>query len=258
MLAAHRQRELEAIVSKQGSARVSDLASHFNVTEETIRRDLDKLESDGRLQRSHGGAVSLNREGEEQPYWVREITNLREKDQIATEALKRIGEDNTLYLDASSTVLQLARILPDQPMTIMSHSLQVALALMNHTQARVLCPGGFLSAPSLSVVGPITEKSLADIHVDFFFTSCRALSADHGIMAANEEQARVRQMMIQRAEHVILMADISKIGKKSLFEIAALTAAEELITNKPTTEEKAQQLTKIEHIIKVTRCGEHE
>ena len=256
MLAAQRQRNLEAIVREQGSARVAELATHFDVTEETIRRDLDKLEAEGRLRRSHGGAVRLERESDEQPYWIREVTNLREKDAIAAEALSRIRPGDTVYFDASSTVLQLARILPDQSLTIMSHSMQVALALMNHTKARVLCPGGSLSAPSLSFIGPITEKNLTDIHVNHFFTSCRGVSAEYGMTDANEEQARVRQIMIARADHVILMADITKIGQRSLFEIAQLNDVDELITNAPRTENEQQQLALLDTKVSTTLVGE--
>src|SRR5438045_5215952 len=119
MLAVERLREIEKRIKRDGSARVADLARELSVTEETIRRDLEKLEDDRKILRSHGGAVAPA--NGEIPHTERESQQAAEKSAIAREAVKRVSEGDTLFIDASSTALELARILPDMPLTVLTN-----------------------------------------------------------------------------------------------------------------------------------------
>src|SRR5690606_2933908 len=137
MLALQRYEIITKIVNERGSVRVSELSEICGVTEETIRRDLERLESQGRLRRSHGGAVSLNDEQQEIPFFEREITNVMEKKAIAQEAVKHVSEGDSIILDASSTAWYMASILPNMRLTVLTNAIKVALELSSKDKIEV-------------------------------------------------------------------------------------------------------------------------
>lgn len=229
MLALERQREILAVLAEKGGVRVTELAQRFDVTEETIRRDLDKLESDGKLVRSHGGAVI---QGEaETPYWQREFVNAQQKDAIAREAAKILEEGDTLILDASSTSWFLARRLPDFPLTVITNSLQVMLVLGERAHCKVISPGGTLVHASLSFVGSEAQLALRRYHARRLFMSCRAFDLQRGACDISEEQAMVRRVMMEISDECNLLMDSSKLGLRSLSVIAPPTAFTRIITD---------------------------
>lgn len=158
MLVAERYEKIVELVNERGSIRVSELSRLCGVTEETIRRDLDKLEKEGRLKRSHGGAVSIKDPQPETPYSEREITNVEEKRMIAREAVKHIRPKDRIILDASTTAWYMASIIPDIPLTVLTNSIKVSLELSAKQQIEVISTGGILTAKSLSYVGPLAER----------------------------------------------------------------------------------------------------
>src|SRR4051794_5024499 len=115
MLMLERQRKIADLVSSRQSVRVSELSRLFSITRETVRHDLETLEREGRLKRSHGGAVSVESPSAELHFSKREVRNVLEKRAIAAHALKGIAEGDAVLMDASSSVLELARLLPDKP-----------------------------------------------------------------------------------------------------------------------------------------------
>ncbi len=131
MLVAERHEKITALVNEKGSIRVSELSQIFKVTEETIRRDLEKLENEGKLQRSHGGAVSIKEQDIEAPYFEREIRNVKEKMVVAEEAIKFVSTNDRIILDASTTAWYMAKRLPDLPLTVLTNSMKVAMKLAN-------------------------------------------------------------------------------------------------------------------------------
>src|SRR5699024_8012836 len=160
MLVAERQQKIIGIVNQRKSVRVSELSKIFKVTEETIRRDLERLEKDKKLARSHGGAISLHpNDSLEIPYSEREIINVKEKQQIALESIKQVQEGNKIILDASTTAWYMAKTLPDIPLTVMTNSIKVAMELSKKKQIMVIATGGTLLSKSLSYVGPLAEAS---------------------------------------------------------------------------------------------------
>src|SRR5699024_10069793 len=129
MLAKERQRKIVEIVNEKSSVRVSELSKEFSVTEETIRRDLEKLEAAQLLQRSHGGAISIMKDQQELSYTEREIMHAKEKKEIAIEAVKLIDLGDRIVLDASTTAWYMARELPNMPLTVITNSIKVATEL---------------------------------------------------------------------------------------------------------------------------------
>jgi DeoR/GlpR family transcriptional regulator of sugar metabolism len=231
MLVAERQREIVGLIERERSVRVTQLARRFSVTEETIRRDLERLEREGKLVRSHGGAVSSDWGGREAPAAERAVLYVPEKTAIAREAVTRIGEGDTILVDASTTALQMVRLIPDMPLTVVTNSIQVCLELVRCPRVRIVCTGGALSAASLSFVGSRAEEMLADYHVNRLFFSCTGIDLDHGLSDVNEAQAALKQRMLAAADHSYLLADRSKFGIRALKRFGQLADVQTLITN---------------------------
>lgn len=231
MLVAERQQKIVELVNEKASLRVSELSKFFSVTEETIRRDLEKLENEAKLRRSHGGAVRIQQASPEIPYSEREITNVQEKKEIADEAIKQIGEGDRIILDASTTAWYMAKSLPDVSITVLTNSIKVALALSNKKKVTVISIGGTLLPRSLSYAGPLAERSLDMYHVNKAFVSCKGLHLQRGMSESNELQAKVKEKMVQIADEVFVMVDHSKFGVQALTHVADLKQIDHVITD---------------------------
>ncbi|MCD9021813.1 DeoR/GlpR family DNA-binding transcription regulator [Cohnella silvisoli] len=244
MLVAERYEKIVSLVGERGSIRVSELSELCQVTEETIRRDLDRLERSGRLRRSHGGAVSVKDvpQHPEIPYALREITHAEEKKRIALEAIKRIQPKDRILLDASSTAWYMASDVPDLPLTVLTNSIKVATELSNKEKIEVISTGGILAQRSLSFVGPLAERSLDAYHVDKVFLSCKGVHLERGISESNELQARIKERMIGMADEVILLADSSKFGVQAFTHVADLAEVDVIITDRRIAKETKEQL----------------
>ncbi|MUT66817.1 DeoR/GlpR family DNA-binding transcription regulator [Paenibacillus sp. NEAU-GSW1] len=243
MLVAERYEKIVQLVNERGSIRVSELSELCGVTEETIRRDLDRLEQTGKLRRSHGGAVSVKEQQQpETPYAEREITHADEKKRIAQEAIKLIQPNDRILLDASSTAWYMASNLPDIPLTVLTNSIKVAVELSGKEKIQVISTGGLLASRSLSYVGPLAERSLDAYYVNKLFLSCKGVHLDKGISESNELQARIKHKMIGIADQVILLADASKFGVQAFTHVADLTDVNAIITDRRIPKAVADQL----------------
>ena len=220
MLALERHRRLIDLLNKQGGVRTAEVARRLGVTEETVRRDFEKLEAEGVLLRSHGGAVRLESTRREFPVEEREEQNAAAKNRIAQAAVRRIRPGQTILFDASTTALQVARLLPDAPLTVLTNALQTALALVEKPSIHVTLLGGALMSASRSCTGWPAEQMLELFRIDTAYISCRGLDATRGPSEATEEQARLKRCIVERAEEVCLMADASKAGVSSSFFFA--------------------------------------
>ncbi|WP_026962858.1 DeoR/GlpR family DNA-binding transcription regulator [Alicyclobacillus herbarius] len=231
MLMADRHRKIVELVEREGSVRVSELSELFQVTEETIRRDLDKLEAEGKILRTHGGAVRSDEPGLEIPVSEREIERIEQKRAIAAKAIEWVEPGDQIILDASTTAWQMAKILPDIPLIVVTNSVKVIMELAGKDNIQVISVGGNLAARSLSFVGPLAERSLDNYHVRKLFMSCGGCHLDYGISEATEEQARVKAKMIANADDVILLVDSSKFQRRAFTQIAPVETADVVITD---------------------------
>ncbi|MBS4217567.1 DeoR/GlpR transcriptional regulator [Bacillus sp. FJAT-49711] len=232
MLVAERHKKIVEIVNSRLSIRVSELSDIFAVTEETIRRDLEKLESEGKLERSHGGAVSIQEPESEIHFSERVITNVPEKKAIAKEAAEQVHSSDRIILDASTTAWYMAKELPNIPLTVLTNSIKVVMELSKKEKIEVISTGGKLLSRSLSYVGPLAEQSIANYHVDKAFISCTGVHLIDGLSDSNELQALLKKQMMIRAENVYLMADSSKFGKRAFSQILPLQEVNAVITDK--------------------------
>lgn len=241
MLVAERHTKMAAIVNENGSSRVSELSKIFRVTEETIRRDLEKLESEGILKRSHGGAVSVKVIGFESPYFEREIRNVKEKMEVAEEAVKYVSINDRIILDASTTAWYMAKILPDMPLTVVTNSLKVTMELANREKVSVISIGGTLLQKSLSFVGPQTTDALGAYHVNKAFISGQGIHPVRGLSDSNEMQALVKKKMSKISDEVYLLADGSKFGLQAFSKVVPIEEIDFIITDSNTSPEQLQE-----------------
>lgn len=243
MLVAERHKKITAIVDEKGSIRVSELSQIFSVTEETIRRDLEKLENEGKLQRSHGGAISVKQEGQiELPYFEREVRNVKEKMAVADEAIKYVEVNDRIILDASTTAWYMARRLPDMPLTVITNSMQVMLELSTREKISVISCGGSLLAKSLSFVGPLATSALEPYRVNKAFISCQGIHDERGISDSNELQSMVKKKMVEIADKVYVLADYTKFGVQAFSRIAPLESINYIITDSKTDQKYIHSL----------------
>ncbi|WP_405080288.1 DeoR/GlpR family DNA-binding transcription regulator [Paenibacillus chitinolyticus] len=253
MLVAERWQKILALVNERGSIRVTELSELCGVTEETIRRDLDKLESEGRLMRSHGGAVRVGESQPEIPFKERETVHADLKRSIAREAVKHIRENDRIILDASTTAWYMAQILPDEPLTVLTNSIQVAVELSSKEKIQVVSTGGRLLPQSLSYAGPLAERSLDTYHVDKAFLSCKGVHTARGISESSELQALVKAKMVAISDEVFLLADHSKFGLQSFAHVASWERIGHVITDSATSADSLETLR--EKGVKVTRLS---
>ncbi|SDN19869.1 transcriptional regulator, DeoR family [Paenibacillus sp. yr247] len=237
MLVAERWQRIVQLVNERGSIRVTELSELCQVTEETIRRDLDRLESEGKLMRSHGGAVSVREAQTEVPFKERETAHADFKNSIAKEAVSHIREHDRIILDASTTAWFMAKLIPDMPLTIITNSMKVALEVSGKEKIQVISTGGLLSPKSLSYVGPLAERSLDMYHVHKLFLSCKGVHIQRGISESSELQALIKRKMISIADETYLLADHSKFGMQSLTQVAGWTEIKHLITDGQTNKD---------------------
>ncbi len=215
MLALERHRRLLDFLNEKGSGRTTVLARMLNVTEETVRRDFEKLEKDGVLIRSHGGAMRLETQRREFPVGERASQNAPEKRKIARRALRLIEQGQTIFLDPSTTIHQLARLIPDHPLTILTNSLQIPPLFVDKPEVHVVLLGGNFRSSSLSCVGYAAVQMLDLFRIDMAFMSCRGIDVERGLSEATEEQATLKRHVIGQVPALYLLADATKLGLAS-------------------------------------------
>lgn len=235
VIAVQRHRLIVKHVLGHGAARVSDLARTFDVTEETIRRDLRTLARQGVIARTHGGAVALDPgiDVEEPPYDAREATNREAKEAIARAALRHVPPKSVIALDASSTVCTLARLLPDEPLTVVTNSLVICSLLARRRHIEVICTGGTLESDSMAFTGLHARRTIESLNINALFFSCRGVDFDRGLSEANDRHASIKLQMIESSQRRVLLVDSSKLGGQSTVFIGPIGLADCVLTERP-------------------------
>ncbi len=232
MLAIERRNKILAMLQRDSRVVVSDLSASFHVTEETIRRDLEKLEKEGFAKKTYGGAIINESLNVDLPYTVRKKANVTNKQYIA-EIISSIVEDGDhIMMDASSTAVYAAKHLKNKKnITIITNSIEILLELSEVAGWKVLSTGGTLREGSLSLVGYQAEKMITNYHVDKAIISCKGIDMEKGISDSNEMDAHIKKLMLESANIKILAADNSKFDKISFTKIEDLSAIDILITD---------------------------
>lgn len=231
MFAEERRQKILEIIGREQVVKVLDLSAFFNVSEATIRRDLQELEEAGFLKRTHGGAISNQAATFEPSLAEKEDQYQAEKIAIAGVAVQLVQEGDTVMLDAGSTTLQIARNLKQKRnITIVTNAVNIAWELAAGN-AEVILLGGNLRQRTLSLVGPITENILSGLYVDKLFLATNGLDLKKGLTTPNLAEAQTKKAMLNSAKEVILVADHSKFGRVSFSHICNLDRINCLITD---------------------------
>lgn len=233
MLAVERQHRILDMLLKARAVTTARAAKALAVSEETVRRDFEKLEADGHLSREHGGAVRVNDSRSDLPLDSREMANVTEKAAIADVALAQIQAGDTVFFDASSTVFHLAGRLANREVTVLTNALKVAVELARQPAVQVILVGGEVNHGSLSCQGALADQMLENYHLQKAFMSCRGLDAERGLSEANAGQAGLKRRIIKLADRTIVLADHTKMGLQSSYFFARLWDVDTLITDRP-------------------------
>lgn len=215
-----------------GRVDVATLAVDFQVTTETIRRDLTILERHGLLRRVHGGAIPVERLGFEPALATRDVTMTEAKDRIAKAALAEVPAEGAILLDAGSTTGRLADQLPvDRELTVVTHSLTIAMALSARPNLTLMLLGGRLRGRTLATVDAWTLRSLHDTFVEVAFMATNGISTERGLTTPDIAEATVKRAAIASAQRTVLLADHTKVGNDCFARFADVTDIDTFITD---------------------------
>jgi len=236
MLAEERRFRICEILNTQRTISASELCSTLKVTKATIRRDLAALEDEGMLVRSHGGAVSRMSSTKFQPsYDALARSNSEEKQAIAREAEKLILDGDTVFLEGSTTVLELARRLHNRNrLTVVTNSPTIVCQLQHSNGVTVLCTGGDLQKDTFYFSGEWAQRALAEIRLDKAVLGVSAIDPGYGISTANHAEAQIKKMIIKAAKTRIALADHTKFGKQSFAYEGPISDINVLVTDAAT------------------------
>ncbi|MEW1643437.1 DeoR/GlpR family DNA-binding transcription regulator [Streptomyces sp. NPDC091219] len=232
MYAPERQQEILRLARDGGRVDVVSLAEEFQVTAETIRRDLKALDRAGLVRRVHGGAIPAGRLDFEPDLAERESTAADEKDRIAKAALAELPTQGTVILDAGTTVARLAGIIPlEAELTVVTHSLPIAARLADHPGMQLHLVGGRVRHRTRAAVDAWALRAYAEIRADVVFVAANGFSAGHGLTTPDLAEAAVKRAAIAAARRVVLLADSAKHGQEHFARFGALSDVDLLITD---------------------------
>lgn len=239
MTTYERRQSLLDILRNQPGLRVPELAKMLDVSEGTVRNDLNALESTGLLRRVHGGAVLEDQDHFQNNSFMRRYKqNAAAKLAIARQAALLIQDGDSILLDASSTAYCLARALAGRSrLRVMTNGFEVARELARNSSNTVILIGGVVNNDSSSVTGLLSEQIITDMHIDKAFFSCSGFSVERGMTEVHLEEAQLKRKAIESAKQVYALVDSSKFGKEDLTPFARPMQITHLFTDSGITEE---------------------
>ncbi|MEV0694660.1 DeoR/GlpR family DNA-binding transcription regulator [Streptomyces sp. NPDC050388] len=240
MYAPERQQEILRLARDGGRVDVVSLAEHFQVTAETIRRDLKSLDRAGLVRRVHGGAIPVGRLDLEPDLAERETTAAAEKERIAKAALAELPNEGTMIVDAGSTVALFAGSLPvELSLTVVTHSLPVAARLADHPGIQLHLIGGRVRHRTRAAVDAWALRAYGEIRADVLFVAANGYSVEHGLTTPDLAEAAVKRAAMAAARRVVLLADSSKYGQEHFARFGGMNDVDLLITDSGLSPEDA-------------------
>lgn len=234
MLAIERRNEILEKLQTDRRVVVSELSQLYDVSEETIRRDLEKLVNDGYAIKSYGGAVINENINIELPFNIRKNRNIVGKQHIADLVSNVIQDGDSIMLDASSTAVYIAKTLQEKGkknLTIITNSIEIIVELFDVQNWKILSTGGVSREGSFALVGPQTDRMLRTYHVDKAIISCKGIDMTAGVTDSDDLHANNKTTMLKAAKDRILAIDSSKFDKIAFTEIGSLDDLTMVITD---------------------------
>lgn len=231
MFAEERKSKIIESLNKYGKVKVCDLSQRYEVSEVTIRRDLQELEEDKLIKRVHGGAV-LNDNTKFEPTFSEKIDKFYdEKESVGSLAASMIVDGDTVALDAGTTTLSIARHIVAKNITVLTNSVDIAYELTKKQDVEVIVTGGALRWETRAMVGPVADNTLKNFRVDKAFIGTNAICIINGLSTPNIIEANTKREMIKIAKQTIVVCDHTKFNTVSFAKIVDLDSVDIIITD---------------------------
>ncbi|MBP1202900.1 DeoR family transcriptional regulator of aga operon [Duganella sp. 1411] len=244
MLVEERRRRIRELVGERGRITVAELVAMFDISQVTVRSDLNALAEIGAVVRTRGGALA-QRADEDLPIGVKQTLRRAEKVRIAEAAVRLIGEGQTIVLDSGTTTAEIAkqiRGLKLQSVNVITNALNIAVLLAGAPHVTLIMLGGVLRPSSYSLGGPQAEAALQGLHADILFLGFDGLDPEIGVMTPHLLEARLNSRMLEIARSVVAVGDSSKLGRRSLSVIARIEQVDRIITDAGAAPETVEAL----------------
>lgn len=239
-----RHQEILSLTHESGRVEVADLSARFNVTGETIRRDLSELQELRLVRRVHGGAVAWEMNHFEPLVAVRKDLSDEEKRRIAKLAINELPDTGSVIIDSGTTLTRFAEAIPaDNSLRVVTNSLVTAQVLAEHEDMEVIVVGGKVRSNTMAMVDAAAIESLEPLRVDTLFVSSDGLSPEQALTTPYRQEALLKEAMIRSARRVVALVDHSKFGQEHFIRFAEWSDIDVLITN---AEANATAIAKIE------------
>lgn len=236
MLTSQRKQLIVEKLEAEGQVQSKALSILFDVSEDTIRRDLRELAAEGRLQRVHGGALPSS--SAIAPFAERQFVKMDAKKKVAQKGAQLISSGQVVIVDGGTTTAELITFLPpDLHITVVTHSPSIALGLVNHPSVEVILIGGRLYKHSIVAVGTGAIEGIGNIHADLFFMGVTGIHPDAGLTTGDFEEACIKRAFSGRAAETIVLASPEKINTASSFVIGDVCLANTIVVDESTDED---------------------
>lgn len=246
ILSEARRRKILEWLQEEGSARVRDLSAAFEVSEVTIRQDLERLESEGHITREHGGAFLNTLSTQVGSMTFQHSENMDKKRAIGSLAASLVKNGETLIIDAGSTTTEVALNLSDRrDLTVITNALNIALILGAVPGNAVHMPGGQFKAPTLSLSGDKAVEYFRDVFAGKLFLATAGVAVDAGLTYPSFADLELKKAMIKSATHTYLVADSTKINRSSFTRLGTLEVVNTFITDDGISDADAKAFNEI-------------
>ena len=245
LLAEGRRRKILELVEQAGQVTIHDVVKRFAVSAVTARSDLDALSANGVVLRSHGGAVRYE-PAQDYPLKLKATLHKLEKSRIGQAAAKLVRPNETIILDSGTTTAEIAKSLKNTKLkfTVITSALNIANELADAAEISLIMLGGLLRTISYSFVGPQAETMLRDLHADRLFLAVDGFDVESGPYTPDVLEAQLNGLMMKVSREVTVVADSTKLGRRSLFRIGPVENVHRLITDTRAPEEFMDGLRK--------------
>ncbi len=244
LLPAERRNRILEFIEKYKSAQIKELAATIEISEATIRRDLEILSSEGLIKRTHGGAIIPSQSTSFEPLYSEKFSDsVEEKRLIGEKAASLVKDGDTLILDSGSTTYQIAKhLIHHRNLTIITHDLIIASNVEFHPSTIVMVTGGIKREGFNVLIGSHVETLLRTVKVDKSFLSADAIDINHGITNATFAEVAIKELIISAAKKVFLVADHSKFGNIALVKVCPIEEVDYIITDSGIEESSLEAL----------------
>jgi DeoR/GlpR family transcriptional regulator of sugar metabolism len=239
-----RQLQIQHFIEERQRVSIEELCSAFDISSATVRRDLDVLETMGRIKRFHGGAIAMHNAPLESPIHLRAVQEVEAKRRIGQAAAALVKDGESIFLGSGTTVLEIANNLRERRITVITNSLLVTNALAGQSTIELVNVGGVLRHSEFSFIGHITQQALAELHVGKVFMGIHAIHPEMGLMSEYLPETQTDRAIISIGRQIVIAADHTKCNRTSTTFVAPLSAVHTLVTDTETPRDFLDELSK--------------